>query len=109
MNKRFLSVLVFALVVSAAASVVVYRLIAARLTANAAPPATQIVVASRDLPVGTLIRDMDLSLAGWTGQLPKGSFTKREEIVGRGVLSQVYAGEPVLETRIAGKGAGAGL
>src|SRR3954451_2492325 len=108
MNKRFLSVLVFALVVSAAASVLVYRLVAARLTANAAPSATQIVVASRDLPIGTLVMDMDLSVAGWTGDPPKGSFTKREDIVGRGVLAQVYAGEPVLETRIAGKGAGAG-
>jgi pilus assembly protein CpaB len=109
MNKRFLSVLAFALLVSAVASVVVYRLIASRLVASAKPADTQIIAASRDLPMGTLIRDLDVSLVGWTGTAPKGAFTKREEIVGRGVLSPIYAGEPVLENRLAAKGAGAGL
>src|SRR5689334_16906204 len=101
MNKRLLSVLAFALVIAAGASLIVYRFVSSMLVANASKPTTQVVVAARDLPVGTLIRDVDLTAAEWTGAIPKGAFVKPDEVVGRGVVAPVYAGEPVLETRIA--------
>ena len=109
MNKRLLSVLAFALVIAAGASLIVYRFVSSMLVANASKPTTQVVVAARDLPVGTLIRDVDLTAAEWTGTIPKGAFVKPDDVVGRGVVAPVYAGEPVLETRIAAKGAGAGM
>jgi pilus assembly protein CpaB len=109
MNKRLITVLGFALIISAVASLVVYRLISARLVANAQPAMAKIVVASHDLEIGTLIKDTDLAYVDWTGNPPKGALAKAEEVVGRGVISTIYAGEPVLETRIAAKGAGAGL
>ena len=48
MNKRLLSVLAFALVISAVASWVLYRLIVTKLAASAKPAIAQ-VVASRNV------------------------------------------------------------
>jgi len=48
MNKRLLSVLVFALAISAIASVVLYRLISSKLAASAKGSAMQVAVASHD-------------------------------------------------------------
>jgi pilus assembly protein CpaB len=109
MNQRLLSVLIFAFVVSAGASLLLYRLIASRVTANAKQPTTQVMVAARTLELGTLIRDADLRAGDWSGPLPKGSLLRKEDVVGRGVMSAIYDGEPILENRLAPKGAGAGL
>jgi pilus assembly protein CpaB len=109
MNQRLFSVLIFAFVVSAGASLLLYRLIASRVTANAKQPTTQVIVAARTMELGTLIRDSDLRLGDWSGTLPKGSVLRKEDVVGRGVMAAIYEGEPVLENRLAPKGAGAGL
>lgn len=109
MNQRLFSVLIFAFVVSAGASLLLYRLIASRVTANAKQPTTQVIVAARTMELGTLIRDSDLKLGDWPGTLPKGSVLRKEDVVGRGVMAAIYEGEPVLENRLAPKGAGAGL
>jgi pilus assembly protein CpaB len=109
MNKRFASVLLFAFMVAGGASLVLYRLISSRIAANAGPPSGQVVLASRMLELGTLIRDSDLKVGEWSGSIPRGAVTKKEDLIGRGVIAAVYEGEPVLESRLAAKGAGAGL
>ena len=109
MNQRLLSVLIFAFVVSAGASLLLYRLIASRVTATAKQPTTQIIVASRNLDLGTLIREADLRASDWSGPIPRGSLLRKEDVVGRGVMAAIYDGEPILESRLAPKGAGAGL
>ncbi len=109
MNKRLLSVLVFALVVSAAASFLVYRLLSAQLALSAKAAATRVVVASHNLPNGALIKDADVKMADWGGPVPAGAFTKPEDAIGRGVMEPIYEGEPLLESRVAQRGAGAGL
>src|SRR6202142_924560 len=109
MNQRLLSVLTFAFVVSAGASFLLYRLIASRVSANAKQPTVQVILASRNLDLGTLIRDADLKSGDWSGPLPLGAVVKKEDVVGRGVMSTIYANEPLLENRLAPKGAGAGL
>jgi pilus assembly protein CpaB len=109
MNKRFVSVLVFAFVVAGAFTLIFYKAVAGRLGAAPKPATTQVVVASRTLSVGTLIRDLDLKYGDWTGTLPQQAITKKDDIVGRGVISAIYEGEPILETRLAPKGSGAGL
>ena len=109
MNQRLFSVLIFAFVVSAGASLLLYRLIASRVTANAKQPTTQVIVAARNLDLGTLIRESDLKMGDWSGALPRGSLLRKEDVVGRGVMATIYDGEPILENRLAPKGAGAGL
>lgn len=109
MNQRLFSVLIFAFVVSAGASLLLYRLIASRVTANAKQPTAQVLVAARNLELGTLIRESDLKMADFSGTLPHGALLHKEDVVGRGVISAIYDGEPILENRLAAKGAGAGL
>jgi pilus assembly protein CpaB len=109
MNQRFISVLVFAFVVAAGASLLLYRLMAARVPAKASAPTQKVILAAHNLEVGAMIKDSDLKVGDWTGALPLNSMTKKEDVVGRGVVSTVYDGEPILENRLAPKGAGAGL
>src|ERR1022692_2784373 len=79
------------------------------MAANGIPASNQIVVASRTLEIGTLIKESDLSVGTWVGSLPKGFARSPKELIGRGVISTVYEGEPVTETRLALPGGGAGL
>jgi pilus assembly protein CpaB len=109
MNKRFLSVVLFAFAVAGGASLLMYRLVVFRLSANAKGGQAKILVAARDLELGTMIHDSDLRFGDWAGPVPPHSMQKQQDIVGRGVIATIYAGEPVLETRLAPKGAGAGL
>jgi pilus assembly protein CpaB len=109
MSKRLISVLVFAFVVSAGASLLLYRLVSSRMSVDAQQPTTQVMVAARSLPVGTMIGDMDVKVGAWSGPLPLQAIVKKEEVIGRGVVANIYEGEPILESRLAAKGAGAGL
>ncbi len=109
MSKRLLSVLVFALVVSLGASVLIYRLVASKMTTTAKPTTTEVMVAAKNLPVGTMIGEADLKSGAWSGSLPPGAVLKKEDALGRGVVASIYEGEPILDSRLAAKGAGAGL
>jgi pilus assembly protein CpaB len=110
MNKRLLSVLIFAFLVSAGASVALYQLISSRVnTVSAKAPSVQVLVAGRNLEIGTLIKDADFKMVEWPGALPAGVIVKKEDAVGRGVIISIYDGEPLMESRLAPKGAGAGL
>jgi pilus assembly protein CpaB len=108
-NKRLLSVLGFALVVSTIASVILYRLIVNKVAAVAKPSIAQVVVAGRNLEIGTLLKGADVKTVGWNGPEPKGALGNASDAIGRGVVATIYEGEPILENRLASKGAGAGL
>jgi len=109
MNQRLLSVLAFAFIVSAGASLLLYRLLAGKVTTPVAPGATKLILAAHALEPGALLRDADLRVGEWTGTVPEGALRKTEEIVGRGVISPIFSNEPVVESRLAPKGGGAGL
>ena len=109
MNQRFLSVLLFAFLMAAGASAMLYRLLAHRVPARPEGPAEQVVAAARDLEVGALLKDQDLKLASWTGTLPSGAAKKKDDVIGRGVTAAIYVNEPILESRLAARGAGGGL
>ena len=110
MNKRFVAVLVFAFIVASGASLLLYRLMSSRQpTAKADHSAVKIVLASHNLEIGTLIKEADLKLVDWSGAVPPGAGARLDTIVGRGVISPIYNDEPVLESRLAPKGAGAGM
>lgn len=109
MNKRFLSVLLFAVVVAGLASLVLYLQIRGKLGAETTPSKTQIVVATRQLEVGSVIKEGDVKTVSWSSDLPQGALSVPEEAFKRGVISTIYASEPVLESRLAAEGAGGGL
>ena len=83
MNQRLFSVLIFAFVVSAGASLLLYRLIASRVTANAKQPTAQVMLAARNLELGTLVRDSDLRMGDWSGAVPHAALLRKEDVVGR--------------------------
>jgi pilus assembly protein CpaB len=109
MNKRFLGVLSFAFLVAAGASLVLYRVISRPQTTKAQPTAVQIALAAHDLEVGTVLKDADVKLADWPGAVPQGATSKPQDLIGRGVTTTIYAKEPLIESRLAPKGAGGGL
>jgi pilus assembly protein CpaB len=109
MNKRFLYVLIFAFVVSLGASLVIYRLISGKIASSEQRPTTAVVVAARDLEIGSILKSEDLKQGEWVGAAPQAAVLKAEDALGRGVTRAIFSGEPILETRLAPKGAGGGL
>ncbi|MBI2685867.1 MAG: Flp pilus assembly protein CpaB [Acidobacteria bacterium] len=109
MNQRFLSVILFAFAISALASFGLYKVISSRIDSTKSVATVQLVGAARDLPEGTLIKAEDLKTVEWAGTPPPQAILKAEEAIGRGVTGQMFTGEPVLGSRLAMRGAGAGL
>jgi pilus assembly protein CpaB len=71
---------------------------------------TQIVVAALPVQVGAKLTEADVRLAAWPKAVPiNGSFTLISEVIGRGVLVPMVPNEPILSTKLAGVGSGAGL
>jgi pilus assembly protein CpaB len=109
MNRRLSTILLLAFVVAAASSYLVYRVAGNQMHATPQARTTQILMAARDLQIGALIRDVDLTTGDWLGSLPKGAVVKKDAVVGRGVVSPMYQGEPILDSRLAAVGSGGGL
>jgi pilus assembly protein CpaB len=78
-------------------------------TTKAAAATVRIALAARDLEVGTILRDQDIKVTDWPGAVPAGATAQPQDLVGRGVTTPIYAREPVIESRLAPKGAGGGL
>ena len=71
-----------------------------------------IVVASKDIPAGTIINEEFLKkgmlkASPWPKtSVPAGAFTSPEQLVGKTNRVKILANEPILESRLAGEGAG---
>jgi pilus assembly protein CpaB len=102
-------VLIIAFVIAGVATLIVYRLVGTRLAANKPVEVNRVVAANHDLTVGSLIAATDLTTTAVSGAPPKGSLTDPKDVIGRGVTSQIYQGEPILDSRLAPKGSGGGL
>ncbi len=110
MNRRLVAVFAFALVVASVTSFAVYRLIIMQVRSpSRSLPTNKVIVASHDLQVGALIRDFDLTEAASSGPAPEHAIKTKQEATGRGVIATIYQGEPILDQRLAPRGAGAGL
>lgn len=73
-------------------------------------PLAQVVVASRDISIGTPLSKENLSLAEWPkANLPKGAFHDVALVENRIAVTQLAAGQPVLAVELAAPGSGAGL
>ena len=108
MNRRLLNILLIAFVIAAGCSYIVFRLVGNRLSGTRQTSA-HVIAAATDIKLGTVLRDADLTTIEITGTLPKGAILKKENAIGRGVISNLYLGEPVLENRLAAPGSGGGL
>ena len=90
MNRRLLTILLSAFVVAILCSYLVFRVVGQRL--NGGPTTTRIVAAATDIKLGTVLRSSDLTTIAISGTLPKGAIVQPANIIGRGVLSNLYAG-----------------
>jgi pilus assembly protein CpaB len=109
MNRRLVTILLAAFVVAALCSVLVYRLVGMRIAAAKPQPSTRVVAAATDIKIGTVLSAPDLTTVQIMGTPPKSAILDAKNAIGRGVTSSLYAGEPILEDRLAPMGSGGGL
>jgi len=74
------------------------------------PKGASVIVAARDLSVGTIVGAADVRVVRWPGiATPPGYLETVEAVAGRGVITPVRANEPLLDGKLADRGAGGGL
>jgi pilus assembly protein CpaB len=107
---RTLIVMVVAIVTAAAGSFGVYRAVEQMPVREVEVANMQVVVAAQALPMGTRLTQNHLRLVPWPSRNPvAGSFSDPKELQDRGVIAPIAENEPVTETKIASREAGAGL
>ena len=105
-----LTILLVAFVIAGLCAFLVYRIVGTRITASKPLPTTRVVAAAVDIKLGSVLNSSDLTTVQFTGDsAPKGAILKPADVIGRGVISEIYQGEPILESRLAPKGSGGGL
>jgi pilus assembly protein CpaB len=109
MNRRLVTILLSAFVVAALCSVLVYRLVGMRIASSKPLPSTRVVAAATDIKIGTVLAATDLTTVQIVGTVPKTALLDPKNAIGRGVTSSLYAGEPILDNRLAPMGSGGGL
>lgn len=83
---------------------------AARPAAAAEAPKGKIVVAAKDMPLGTVLKEEDVKLIDWPqAVVPAGFASTPAEVVGRGLITPVAVNEPLLTTKLASMEEGGGL
>ena len=109
MNRRLATILLSAFLVAAGCSYLVWRLVVTRIAAAQPAKTTHLVAANRDIPLGTVLRPGDLTTVDIAGSVPKGAIVDTKKAIGRGVVSDLHEGEPILDSRLAAEGSGGGL
>jgi pilus assembly protein CpaB len=111
MNRmRILIVLVVAVLVGGVLSYAVYNFLQNRPVTVVKTPEKNVVVAAAHLTLGTLLKDEHLKFVSWPAtNLPPGYFERKEDLLSRGLIQPLVENEPILESKLAPKGTGAGL
>jgi pilus assembly protein CpaB len=111
MNRRLLTILLVAFVIAGVCAFGVYRIVGNRMNTQQQSPTTAIVASAVDLKLGTVLTQADLGTIKISGTLPKGAVPEQQRLslVGRGVISDIAQGEPILESNLAAAGSGGGL
>lgn len=74
------------------------------------PTNLQVVVAAREIPVGTMLATEDVKVVDWPGAAaPEGYATSVEQVIGLGAIVPVSANEPILPSKMASTDAGRGM
>ena len=109
-RKRIYTVLLLAMTVGAIFAFSTYRYVQATPERGPSAKTTPVVVAASSLDLGAALRAEDLRTINWPSEaVPAGTFNNPQELVGRGLIQQVSQNEPLLPSKLAPVGAGAGL
>src|ERR1700746_3871007 len=110
MNRtRLWMIGVLALAVGAFVSLLVYRNMVGRGPSTVEAGA-DVIVAAGDIQVGARVEDHDVRVAKFPASgLPAGAYSKKSQVLGRGVIIPISRGEFILPSKLAPENAGAGL
>jgi pilus assembly protein CpaB len=108
-GRRYSLVFYAALIVALVATYGVWRVIETTKQSNRIAT-TPVVVAAKDIPEGTLIDRLSLSVMEWPAStVPAGAFGRVDSVAGRVTRVNVFQGEPFVPGRLAPEGTSAGL
>lgn len=109
MNRRLLIILLSAFAIAAFSTYLVYKMVGTRLSASKPQPSTRLIAAAKDIKIGTILQDSDLTTIQVVGSTPQGAILDKKNAIGRGVISALFTGEPIVDSRLAPMGSGGGL
>jgi pilus assembly protein CpaB len=109
MNRRLLTTLAIAFLIAAICGFMVYRMVGTHIAATRTEQTTRVVAAATDIKLGTILTPASLTTIDITGTLPPGAITDPKQAIGRGALTDIYQGEPLIQARLAAPGSGGGL
>ena len=109
MNRRLLTILLVAFLIASGCTFLVYRVVGTKAVAAKPIVTTPVVAAATDIKIGAVLTAANLTTIEVKGAPPKGAILKPSDAIGRGVLADMYQGEPVIDTRLAPVGSGGGL
>ena len=114
MRRKAVLFLVLALVLGGLAAFLALQVLRPELAdpepTRAQASTVDVVLAARDLPMGTVVGQADIRTIPWPGDaLPMGFSSSPAEVVGRGVVLTIRENEPMLASKLARPEAGGGL
>lgn len=109
MQRRLITVILFAVLAAAGSSTMLFRLMSANSPRPVKSATASVLVAAKDLSAGALIGEADVREAQWPVTEGSPWLARRQDVVGRGLMTSIQKDEPFAESRLAAKGAGAGL
>jgi len=109
MNRRLLTILLVAFLIASACTFLVYRVVGNRAVQAKPVVTTPVVAAAADIKIGAVITAANLTTIELKGAPPKGALLKPSDAIGRGVLADIFQGEPIIDSRLAPVGSGGGL
>jgi pilus assembly protein CpaB len=110
MNRaRLLMIGALALALGAFVSFFIYRTLQSK-TGGGNEPSVEVMVAAREIQVGSKLEDADLRLAKFSlASVPPGAYLSKTKLLGRGVIQPIARGEFILPSKLAAENAGSGL
>ena len=110
MDKRLLTVVMVAVLVALVITAVFYQITVGRKPSQAEFATKELVVATRELPMGAKITAADVRLMDYPEQAyPAGGFDSIDNVIERSVMQPILINEPVVGGRVTEPGAGVGL
>lgn len=109
-TNRTLVVFLLSVLVAGVASFFVYGAVQRIPVREVEVKSYYVAVASKALPVGTMLAPGDVKLVAWPAASPvAGGYSSVEEVVNRGLMAPVVENEPLTSSKVAVPEAGAGL
>src|SRR6476659_8413049 len=109
MRSRIFAVLAIAILAGGGLAYGTYNFMQNQPSKSTVVATQPVVVAAADLQLGSELKKDDLTVIAFpAGKAPDGSFSKPEQVIGRGLIVPLVKNEMVLNAKLATKEAGAG-